>query len=71
MSVGLSLGVAHGSWRCGKLEIEVLVWEGSSQSGCGKEEEVVEVRRERVVGQLMSGCRGWGLQSQLLCRMGE
>lgn len=67
VSVGLSLGVARGSWACGKLELEVLLWEGSSQSGCGKEKQLSE-KRERG-GQLMSGCSGRRLLSQLLCRM--
>lgn len=56
--------MAHGSWRCGKLELEVLVWEEASQSGCGKLEVVemgkrgLEWGEEGVVGQLKSGCRG-------------
>lgn len=56
--------VAHGSWRCGKLDLEVLVWEEASQSGCRKAEvfemggRVLEHGEEEVVGQLKSGCRG-------------
>lgn len=68
-SVGFSLGAAMaagdvGSWRSS-------CWLGKTlhRVAVGKEKQSGREDREGV-GQLLSGCRGWRLQRQLLCRMG-